>query len=306
MRAWLATTRALRALGVQVPEGQEFDLGRGQLHENNDGGFLDAPWWAWTLPAAGIAGGLMLPAAGTGAGAGATAAGTSVLDASALAGITPVSGGFATQAPGVMGGILPAATSAAGPAAGAGMGFGLIDGLILGGSTIANLFGAKQAADASKDAAEIQAQSARDALAQNERFWNETQQNQAPWLQAGTGAVTSLANLMGVPMLSPAQVAPRTPAATPTAAAPTASLSAMTPTARPAVPTGGSLGDRLRGRMNTPAPAVATRANTTRSPSMDARTSSFAKMQSPDGAETMDVAIADVPHYERLGARRVS
>ncbi len=70
-------------------------------------------------------------------------------------------------------------------------------------------FGAKQSADASERAAQIQADSAnkaaqlayqanKDTLDLQKSQWDTTQQNMAPWLRTGQGAVTTLGRLMGI------------------------------------------------------------------------------------------------------------
>jgi hypothetical protein len=63
LRAGAQTARSLRDAGLKVPKGYELDIGTGEMHKNNDGGFLDAPAWAWALPAAGMAAPLAFPAA---------------------------------------------------------------------------------------------------------------------------------------------------------------------------------------------------------------------------------------------------
>jgi hypothetical protein len=67
LRAGAQTAKALQQTGLNVPDGFEMDLKSGQLHENNDGGFLDAPAWAWALPAAGAGFGLFAAPAINGA-----------------------------------------------------------------------------------------------------------------------------------------------------------------------------------------------------------------------------------------------
>lgn len=73
LRAGLQTSRDLTAAGVTVPDGYEMDIRTGQLHKTNDGGFLDAPAWAWALPAAGATLGMSLAATAPAAGASAAA-----------------------------------------------------------------------------------------------------------------------------------------------------------------------------------------------------------------------------------------
>lgn len=80
--------------------------------------------------------------------------------------------------------------------AGAISGVGAIAGAAIGSSAAGNAADA-QAAAANK-AAQLQHQDAQAALAFQEQTQAQQQSNLAPWLQAGTGAVTNLANLLGV------------------------------------------------------------------------------------------------------------
>lgn len=69
----------------------------------------------------------------------------------------------------------------------------------LGGSLISGIFGSKAAgtqASAAKYAANLQAQSAKDSLDFQKQEFNTTQQNEAPFIKAGQGAVTTLSDLM--------------------------------------------------------------------------------------------------------------
>lgn len=74
-----------------------------------------------------------------------------------------------------------------------------------------NMFGANQAASASKDAAKIQSDAAlkaaglmaetqREALGFQRDVYNQTRTDQQPWIQAGQGSVGKLAHLMGISM----------------------------------------------------------------------------------------------------------
>jgi hypothetical protein len=65
---------------------------------------------------------------------------------------------------------------------------------ILGAGAAENA--ANTQAGASEYAAQLQAQEAQQALAFQEQQWGTTQANQAPFLQAGQGAVTNLSNLL--------------------------------------------------------------------------------------------------------------
>lgn len=79
------------------------------------------------------------------------------------------------------------------------------------GRAVANMFGAKNAADASADAARIQSEAAleaagmlrdaqREALGFQRDVYNQGRADQQPWIGAGQGAVSKLAHLMGIPM----------------------------------------------------------------------------------------------------------
>lgn len=59
---------------------------------------------------------------------------------------------------------------------------------IIGGSVVSGYMGS----EASQGAADTQAQSAREATAAQQAMFNQTQQNVAPWLQAGQGALSQL------------------------------------------------------------------------------------------------------------------
>lgn len=61
---------------------------------------------------------------------------------------------------------------------------------------------------AAKEAAEIQAQSAREALALQREIYNRNQANMAPWLGTGGGAIMTLGRLMGSGYLTPGGAAP--------------------------------------------------------------------------------------------------
>lgn len=70
------------------------------------------------------------------------------------------------------------------------------------GSGIAGAVGASKAAGAQSkavmSAAELERQSAQEALAENKRQFDVTQTNIAPWLTAGKGALTNLSQLLGI------------------------------------------------------------------------------------------------------------
>ena len=72
----------------------------------------------------------------------------------------------------------------------------------IGGALIGS-HAAGQAANAQVSAADyaaqLQKQAADQSLAFNQQMWNTQQQNLAPWLQQGKGALANLSYLMGVP-----------------------------------------------------------------------------------------------------------
>jgi hypothetical protein len=72
-----------------------------------------------------------------------------------------------------------------------------------------NGVGAYLSSRAANKAADQQAESAREALALRRDMYERDMANQAPWLSAGTGAVMTLANLMGTPMPMPAGMRPQ-------------------------------------------------------------------------------------------------
>jgi hypothetical protein len=69
---------------------------------------------------------------------------------------------------------------------------------ILGGASIAaGLIGSNKQANAAKDAASMQAEAANSDRELQKYMYDTTRADQAPWLQAGGGAVTSLGSLLG-------------------------------------------------------------------------------------------------------------
>ena len=62
-----------------------------------------------------------------------------------------------------------------------------------------SLYGANQQAGAAKNAADLQYQAQQQALGQQATEWNQTQANQAPFLQAGQNAVGQLSQLTSTP-----------------------------------------------------------------------------------------------------------
>ena len=74
------------------------------------------------------------------------------------------------------------------------------------GSTASGIIGSKAAKKAGKTqaaaadrSAELQSQSAREALDFQRQMWQTQQQNFAPWLNVGRGALSNLSHLMGIP-----------------------------------------------------------------------------------------------------------
>lgn len=71
--------------------------------------------------------------------------------------------------------------------------------LLLGGGVGAQLFGAKKGADASEKAADQQAQAAREALALQQRMFEQTRADLAPYREQGGQGLTALTALLGLP-----------------------------------------------------------------------------------------------------------
>src|SRR5690348_15340181 len=65
----------------------------------------------------------------------------------------------------------------------------------IGGAALAS-HGAGKQADAAMSAAQLQHQDAQDALAFQKQEYADQQKNLAPWLQAGSGAITSLSDML--------------------------------------------------------------------------------------------------------------
>ena len=100
---------------------------------------------------------------------------------------------------------------------------------IAGGSAILKLFGAKKSADAAKEAARIQAQSAQTALNLQQQLYGQSRADLDPYRQHGVQGLTALSALMGHPQpapsppvgpqigtVQPGQRGPLPPGATPT------------------------------------------------------------------------------------------
>jgi hypothetical protein len=105
------------------------------------------------------------------------------------------------------------------------MGIGTTAAVVGGGLASAGLgfAGAHEQAGAAQSAAQLQAQEAQNALNFQEQQWQTQQHNLAPWLNAGTQAVTTLGNLLSKP--GQGLLAPWTG----TFQAPTAAQAAATP-----------------------------------------------------------------------------
>lgn len=76
---------------------------------------------------------------------------------------------------------------------------GLLTAGIISGAT--SIYGAHKASQASKQAADIQQQSARESQALKASMYNRSQENLAPWMAGGSGAMLKLADLLKVPMV---------------------------------------------------------------------------------------------------------
>lgn len=83
--------------------------------------------------------------------------------------------------------------------------------IVEGGRAMLDMFGAKNASDASSDAAKIQSdaaleaagmmrETARESLGLQRDIYNQGRADQQPWIQAGQGSVNRLAHLMGIGM----------------------------------------------------------------------------------------------------------
>lgn len=277
---------------------------------NDFHGWKGLPTWAKVAIVSGVAVGTA-GAGGMFSGApGAFGVGTGASSAAATAPLSTAVP-LATQAGGVTGGILPGAVAAPGltvaggtiataaPVAAAAPTVGALamDPLTLaltGGSMIANYFGARSASKASKDAAKLQAESADKALAFQQRMWEDTQRNQAPWLQAGTGAINTMANLGGIPMMAPGSTSNTPPA--------TAPLASVAPPASSRPLSGGAVGTaagQVLGQM--PMSAAVPRPGGMGAPAM---TGNFVTLQAPDGS-TQRVPQQFASAFEARGARRI-
>jgi len=82
-------------------------------------------------------------------------------------------------------------------------------GSLAGGAISSSAAGnaASAQANAATQAAQLQYQASQNALDFQKQQWNTTQQNQQPWLQSGTGALSNLDYLMGISPQSPSSYA---------------------------------------------------------------------------------------------------
>lgn len=190
--------------------------------------------------------------------------------------------------------------------------------IMFGGSLLTNWLGANNAANASKDAAKTQSDAARYAanlafLAGNQSLqyqrdvFQRQQENAAPWLAVGKGALSKLSYLSGVvPQDSP----PMQFTADPMGGNPLAYLNApATAVPRPGTtpnPTPTPHADNPHGARpvlstipgNAPLPVASPQS----SPSMNA--SAYVPLQAPDGS-IENVPAELVEHYLARGARRL-
>ena len=231
-------------------------------------------------------------AAGSGVAAGGLAAGaTAPLSSAVLPNLAaPVTMGAGTALP---------VASGTGVAAGVGGGLAMdpITKLLVGGSTISNYFGARNAAKAAKDAAKMQAEAADKALAFQRTMWEDTQRNQAPWLQAGTGAINTLANLGGIPMMAPGTAPSALIAPQPTGGG---SLPPLAPgVTRGPMPISQAVSSPLA------APQAPRPVGSSATPAAMGGQSSYVMLQAPDGTQQR-VPEQFASAFEAKGARRVA
>lgn len=201
--------------GGPFKHGSQWDQGKGTYEGGINWGDLLLTIGAGSV----IGGGVAAAAGGAGGGGGAATTLGSVYPEAGEGGLGLV-GAPAAVAPAAASGAIPAAfgktavdtVSSAAPSATGGVvkalgGYPSIIGSVI--STAGNLWGAKNASDASMDAAQIQANAAKyaadlyakasgDALDFQKKQWDTTQQNMAPWLNTGKSALTTLGSLMGL------------------------------------------------------------------------------------------------------------
>lgn len=163
------------------------------------------PWWEKYIGPAVVAGG-GIGALALGAGGAAAAAGSAAPAASTgtITGTT-LGTGMAATAP-TLGGIgAPGAIAAAAPAASQSIWGKLAPSLLnIGANAVGGYFQSRAAGKA----ADQQAAAADKALALQRDIWNQSQANQAPYMQTGSQAITRLNGLMGgTPIQQPQSLA---------------------------------------------------------------------------------------------------
>lgn len=157
---------------LKNPDGSIFQDANGQTYAGQEAGLLTKalPYVVGGMMGYGLVGPLLSGAGGAAAGSG---------------------GAAATVATG---------SAAGGAAAGGGtlaaLGLNPISAAILGGSTLANLYGAHQAANASKQASAVQQAGAQKALDFNQMLFGQQQQAFAPYQATGQGAASQLGSLL--------------------------------------------------------------------------------------------------------------
>jgi len=182
-----------------------------------------------------------------------------------------------------------------------------IVGLGTAASVGTQVYGAKKASDASKEAAAAQSASVDKGLALQEKMWSQGQTNLQPWLQQGAKAVNTMGDLMGLGGVSSGVPAYTPPAQT----EPPKILSDLwyardrgdRPATGRAIPRPGSeaetlYGDRFQGA-RTPA---GTSMGDTMTMAQARSQSGYAQMQAPDGT-VQSVPASMVSHYTNLGAK---
>jgi hypothetical protein len=319
-----------------VPQGMEVANGHLQMK---------APGWLWTHPwvwaALGIGGGAAAAFAtgafaGAGAGSTATTLGTSAAGPTLRAlgdsslGNTP----YPTDGSGAVTGTLDP-TGGTGGGGGGGNSFvsGLLRQLLPAGL---NLFGANLAANASTEAARIQALSAAQALDYLKQKDAQARADQAPWMAAGRAALG--ANVYGLGLTADTSAQP--PASTASTTAPPTSSSGPAPSygtppgiapPQPGNPSGsgatgpgqppitrgvslGAVGMPPSGGVAPPVPLGTAQVSPPQQgpppqgPSLSTlgQPTNTVKMLAPDGKELFDANPEDVWHYKQRGARVVS
>jgi hypothetical protein len=190
-----------------------------------------------------------------------------------------------------------------------------VTGGLAAGSTALGAFGAGKAADAAKDAAKLQAQSAeraanlqyqanQDALRFMQDEAAQVRADQAPQRALASGSISTLADLTGIPYDLKA-------ASTPLAGTGQRASAALPPSV---IPPSQSLAQHVRQGLdariaaNGPKPTMGGRVQGSMAdltaPPPAASQSSYVSMMAPNG-EIQQVSADQVAHFEQLGARRV-